>query len=145
MVYWRQFKITNRENRSGYIRFHLDGYVSYSDGSKQFIDCSDCSPFNDYHQNNYIEIDTDKARNYGYSKTFSENDIVRRCASIVPFQSSSSSIAPSNFTSAVTDSYRSGEDFQAFVEQYDTSGRIKTHMWVARKDGEFGRGGYSRQ
>lgn len=38
MTYWRTYRITSKSVSSSYIRFYLDGYVSYSGGSEKYID-----------------------------------------------------------------------------------------------------------
>jgi hypothetical protein len=45
---WNHFDITDKSTSSDYIRFSLDGYVSYSGGSEKYIYCKNYSPFNEW-------------------------------------------------------------------------------------------------
>ena len=149
MTNWRQFKITNKSTYSRYIRFNLDGYVRYKDGSESRVDCENRTPFDSLTIGDMIEIDTDRACSYGSSYEFPDTSIVRQSTAITPFNPSASSVIPSGFRdgflSNVGSAYQSGEDFQAFVEQRDRDGRINFQWYGASKDGKFQQGGFDRR
>jgi len=149
MTNWRQYKITSKSTNSRYIRFSLDGYVRYNNGSENWVDCENRTPFDGLVVGDMIEIDTDRVCNYGSGYEFPNTSVVRKSAQIVPFSPSASSIIPSgirqNFLSNVSDAYQSGEDFQAFIEQRDSSGRVNFQWYGASKDGNFQQGGFDRR
>jgi chromosome segregation ATPase len=65
MVNWRTYRITSKTIGSNHILFYLDNYVSYSNSSYnkyKHIYCSNCSPFYNWRENDFIEIDNDIAR-----------------------------------------------------------------------------------
>jgi hypothetical protein len=62
MTYWRTYRITSKNTNSSYIRFYLDGYVSYSGGSENYVDTKNYYPFSSWHECNYLEIDNDQTR-----------------------------------------------------------------------------------
>ena len=64
MVNWRTYRITSKTTGSNYVLFYLDNYVSYSNGSDSYkhIYCSNLSPFYNWRENDFIEIDNDVTR-----------------------------------------------------------------------------------
>jgi len=67
MVNWKEYRITNRgEVNSVYILFYLDSPVSYNNSSIntnfKHIYCSNSSPFCNWRENEFIEIDNDVTR-----------------------------------------------------------------------------------
>lgn len=70
MVNWRTYKIIGKSVSSNRILFYLDNYVNYSNGSYNYkhIYCSNNSPFYNWREGDFIEIDNDVSsyRNSGY-------------------------------------------------------------------------------
>jgi len=150
MTNWRQFKITNKDaSNTRYIRFYLDGYVRYNNGSESRVDCENRTPFDNWVIGDMIEIDTDRACNYGSGHEFPDTSIVRKSPSIVLYNPSSSSVIPSGFRdgflSSVADSYQRGEDFEAYVEHRESDGRASFRWYGSMKDKKFDQGGYDRR
>jgi hypothetical protein len=123
--------------------------VRYNNGSEDRVDCENRAPFDSLIKGDMIEIDTDRACNYSSGYEFPDTSIVRQSAQIVPFNSSASSVIPSgirqNFLSNVSDAYQSGEDFQAFIEQRNSGGRVDFQWYGSNKDGTFQQGGFDRR
>src|SRR5688572_21143604 len=124
MARYKAFRITNKEYKDGYIRFKLNENVSYKDGSYDYIDCGDGYPFNEFYKDDYLEIDLDKTNYESYLHTFRGSEVRKSSAALVPFQSYSSSVAPSSFQSTVANAHRSGNDYEAYVEQCDNRGNV---------------------
>jgi hypothetical protein len=138
MTRYKVFKITNKENKGDYIRFELNESVIYKDGNYRQIDCGNCYPFNNYYTDNYLEIDLDRTRYESYLKTFEGGEVRKYTATdLVPFQSASSSVAPSSFMSAVNNAHHSNQDYEAFIEQRDKRGDVIKHAFAKRTDGQF--------
>jgi chromosome segregation ATPase len=74
MVNWNSFKITERAERSNYVRFHLDGYVSYSSGSERYIDCTDTAYFSEWKEGDCVRVDFEKTREFSSSRDFTFYD-----------------------------------------------------------------------
>jgi hypothetical protein len=77
MTYWRTYRITSKNTNSSYIRFYLDGYVSYSGGSEKYIDTKNYYPFYNWHECNYLEIDNDQTRYYSSGHEYTNTYYVR--------------------------------------------------------------------
>lgn len=77
MTYWRTYRITSKSTNSSYIRFYLDGYVSYSGGSEKYIDTKNYYPFYNWHECNYLEIDNDQTRYYSSGHEYTNTCYVR--------------------------------------------------------------------
>lgn len=144
MARYKAFRITNKEYKDGYIRFELNGKVSYKNGSYGYIDCDNCSPFNGFYKDDYLEIDLDKTSYESYLHTFRGSEVRKCSADLVPFQSASS-VAPSSFTSAVSSAHRSGSDYEAYVEQRDNRGEVMRSAFARRQDGKFYDGFFDRK
>jgi len=145
---YRTYKITSRSTNSGWIRFYLDGYVDFEDGSKNFIDCKDSYPFSSYYSDNYLEIDVDRTKYYGSGKTFEDTSIVRKydaSGALTPFQRNSSLSVSSRFQSAVVSAHQSGSDFEAYVEEYDSKGSVINYQELQKRNGRLFGSGSSRK
>lgn len=149
MTNWRQVKITSKSPNSSWIRFYLDGSIRYSNGSESYVDTKNRTPFDTWQEGTVIEIDTDRACNYSSGYEHPDTSVVRQSMAITPFSSSGSSVIPSgirqSFLSNVSDAYQSGEDFQAFIEQRNSSGRTDFQWYGASRDGKFQQGGFDRR
>ena len=64
---WKIFKITSKEIHDGWMRFFLDGYVTYRNGSYKNIDFDKVFfltrlQFLDFQEGTYVKIDLEKTR-----------------------------------------------------------------------------------
>ena len=63
-------KFVRKETYESFIRFYLDNYLVYKDGSYKYIDLANCPIFSDI--KDVLEVlDIDYIRNYNHTKTFS--------------------------------------------------------------------------
>ncbi|KLL05210.1 MAG: hypothetical protein MRERV_3c010 [Mycoplasmataceae bacterium RV_VA103A] len=83
MVNWNRFEIKDRYTTSDYIKFSLDGYVSYSSGSEKYIYCKDYNPFSEWKIGDSVQIDFEKTRQHSssYDFTFWDNAIFKSSTS----------------------------------------------------------------
>lgn len=76
---YRTYKITSRTTNTSWIKFELDGYVTFENGnSQQRIDCVNRSPFNSWYAGDYLEIDVDRTKYYSSGKDFDDTSIVNK-------------------------------------------------------------------
>jgi hypothetical protein len=80
---WKTYTIESKNKYSDYIRFGLDGNVKYKDGSKNYIDCKDYSPFTEWERGDKVNIYDEKIcqRNGGESFGFYDNVIYKLSSS----------------------------------------------------------------
>lgn len=83
MTNWKDYIITEKNSHSSYIKFRLDGYVRYEEGSENYIDCKNTLPFCDWEESDEIKIDNEKTREHSSGETFSfyDNVAFKRSAS----------------------------------------------------------------
>src|SRR5947209_14817914 len=63
-------KFVRKETYESFIRFYLDNYLVYKDGSYKSIDLANCPLFSDIEHVLGV-LDIDYIRNYNHTKTFS--------------------------------------------------------------------------
>jgi hypothetical protein len=87
MVNWQKFKIKTASPQcssngpSMLFGLGTDRFVDYNNGKYWFICCVDSLPFNTWEVGDYLEIDTDKTRNYEALHNFDDTSIVRKVSS----------------------------------------------------------------
>ena len=76
MTDWKIFEITKKNaSSSSYIRFDLDGYVRFSDGSEKRIYCVNNYPYYDWEEGDDIKIDVDRTCYYKGTHDFDNSSI----------------------------------------------------------------------
>lgn len=102
MANWKELRIIDKHVSSDCIRFELNGRLSYSDGSKNFIWLKKTLPFTEWKKDDEVNIDTEKTCKYEASHdfTFYENTIYKSSTStstaLVRVQSDYSSLQSTN-------------------------------------------------
>lgn len=126
MTNYKTFRIANKIAKPGYvwIRFELNGCINFSDGSWSNIDCSNCFPFNEYQEGDYIEIDADKVYKCGIGTTFSDTSVIRKFSSSSVISGSSQQLTTSQFQAI-------GNEMMNRAQQ--SGGQMET-AWIAREE-----------
>lgn len=78
MANYRTYRITSKSPSSNYIRFDLNGSITFSGGTCQsYVYCVNRAPFNSYCVGDEIEVDLDKIRYKGSAEDITDTSIVR--------------------------------------------------------------------
>jgi len=78
MTNWRTYTIQSTDkSSSSFVKFTLDGYVNFSDESKDYIYCEKRSPFSDWEVGYRVDIDLDRTKYRGYITDIDSTTIVR--------------------------------------------------------------------
>jgi len=95
MANWKIYKIINRSSSSSWVKFELDDYVRYNNGSEKYIYCKNTYPFNGYRVDDQIEIDNNKTRyeNSGHDFISTSEVRITTLGALVPASSSHSLIS----------------------------------------------------
>jgi len=81
MANWQTYTITGIY-RDYYLNFSLDGSVTFSDGTKNYVNCVKCYPFDTYQTGDQIEVNLDETINRLSCNDMESTSIVRKASLI---------------------------------------------------------------
>jgi hypothetical protein len=98
MTNYKTFKITSKELTCGDPTFYLDSRLTYKDGNRDFIICdANYFSFNDYHEGDYLEIDTDRIKNCRSGDSYDTSAVRKVSSSAIVSSNSSQQMTTSQF------------------------------------------------
>lgn len=97
MANWQTYTITGIY-KDYYLNFSLDGSVTFNDGTKNYVNCVKCYPFDTYQTGDRIEVNLDETINRLSCNDMESTSIVRKASSsaVVSRSTSSEVVVPVN-------------------------------------------------